>query len=201
METDEIYFALENHFRNFFDGHEVSEFVWHLGPIQQTFPRFRVLRFSPGPRSILWVYISLGVWETREESNIEFMIIAPEESPRHVELLAMTAYYHSNHQLGLGHTLPIGEPWLEGSHCDCLLVSLPYTFGPKLEICKVDGGHVHLFWLLPITQAEREFKVKKLGRRRWKRSSRSRALNIGGLTVNPSCDENQKLRLLFNPDG
>jgi hypothetical protein len=41
-----------------------------------------------------------------------------------------------------------------------MLVSLPYTFGPELEICNVNGDHIHLFWLLPITQAEREFKVR-----------------------------------------
>jgi hypothetical protein len=160
MELDKTYSALEHHVRNFFGEHELSELAWTQGPIRHTLPRFRVLRVSPGPKTNLWVYISLGAWEAREESNIEFIVIAPEESPRHVELLAMAAYYHSNHQLGLGHTVPIGEPWLEGSCCDCMLVSLPYTFGPDLEICNVNGGHIHLFWLLPITQAEREFKVR-----------------------------------------
>ena len=161
MNRDEIYAALTSHVRSFFSGHEISDFVWTLGPIQQKLPRFRVLRVAPGPKSNnLWIYTSLGAWEANADAKIEFMIFAPEENPRHVELLAMTAHYHSESRLGLGHTLPIGEPWLEGSLCDCILVSLPYPFGPELEICNTDKGRIRLFWLLPITQAEREFKVQ-----------------------------------------
>jgi hypothetical protein len=157
---EKTYSAVENHIRNFFRGHDFSEFAWTLGPIQRTLPRFRVLRVSPGPKTNLWVYTSLGAWEANEQSRIEFMIFAPEESLRCVELLAMKAYYHRNRSLGLGHTFPIGEPWLEGSRCEYLLISLPYPFGPELEICNADGKHIHLFWLLPITQAERAFKVQ-----------------------------------------
>ena len=36
------------------------------------------------------------------------------QDPRAVELLAMAAYYHRGGTLGLGQTLPIGEPWLPG---------------------------------------------------------------------------------------
>jgi len=37
-----------------------------------------------------------------------------------------------------------------------MLVSLPYPFGPDLEICCVDGEHISLYWLLPITAAENQ---------------------------------------------
>lgn len=60
----------------------------------------------------------------------------------------------------LGHICPIGEPWLEGSRCDHLLVSLRYLFGQELEICEIGGGHIHLYWLLPITRSERDFKAQ-----------------------------------------
>ena len=74
----------------------------------------------------------------------------------------MAAHYHCNpeddsYRLDHGHTVPIGEPWLPGSACDHLLVSLPYPFGPELEMCHWDGGHARLLWLLPITEAERDF--------------------------------------------
>jgi len=75
----------------------------------------------------------------------------------------MTAYYHAGppiQHLDLGHTVPIGEPWLPGSSCDHLLVSLPYPFGPDLESCSWDGGHARLLWMLPITDAEREYKTQ-----------------------------------------
>ena len=78
---------------------------------------------------------------------------------RAVELLAMTVFYHRGGKLGLGHTLPLGEPWMEGSMCDHFLVSLPYPFGPDLEIVHVGDRHVEFLWLLPITEAERDLKV------------------------------------------
>ena len=63
--------------------------------------------------------------------------------------------------MGQGHTFPIGEPWLQGSECEFMLVSVPYPFGPELEVCKLAEGHLHFFWLLPITKAEREFKIRE----------------------------------------
>jgi hypothetical protein len=75
----------------------------------------------------------------------------------------MVAYYHGGppeQRLDHGHTVPIGEPWVEGSACDHFLVSLPYPFGPDLERCKWDSGHARLLWLLPITTTERDFKAE-----------------------------------------
>lgn len=158
MATDDISAAIESHVRKFFRGHEVEDFIFPFGPIQDLLPRFRVLRVAPGPVTELWTYVSVGAWEVgKDNSSLEFIIIAPEENPRHVELLAMIAYYHNNHSLGLGHTFPIGEPWLDDSQCGHMLVSLPYPYGKELEICDAGNGHVHLYWLLPITAAEREF--------------------------------------------
>ena len=71
----------------------------------------------------------------------------------------MTVYYNRTGRLGLGDTVPIGEPWLPGSVCDHLLVSLPYPYGPGLQTCHVGDLHVDVLWLLPITLAERDFKA------------------------------------------
>lgn len=82
---------------------------------------------------------------------------------RLVDLVAMTAYYHAgppSQRLDVGHTVPIGEPWLPGSECDHLLVSVPYPFGAEFESCAWRGGHARLLWLLPITEAERAYKVE-----------------------------------------
>jgi len=91
---------------------------------------------------------------------MEFMILSPKSSPRCVELLAMCAYYHHTDGLGLGHTFPVGEPWLENSTCDHFLISLPYILGPKLEICQTSDQNLRIYWALPITKKEREYKVK-----------------------------------------
>jgi len=73
----------------------------------------------------------------------------------------MNASYHcgpAEQRLDLGHSVPIGEPWLPGSACDHLLICLPYPIGPEFEVCEWDGGHARILWALPITAAERDFK-------------------------------------------
>jgi hypothetical protein len=86
-------------------------------------------------------------------------MVADQETPRLIELLAMLAHYHGDFRLGLGHTLGLGEPWLPNSNCDCLLLSKPYPFGSELEVCAINGTHAHFLWALPITNDERAFKV------------------------------------------
>jgi hypothetical protein len=74
----------------------------------------------------------------------------------------MTSYYHAGpeHQrLDVGHTVPIGEPWLAGGTLNHLLVSLPYAYGPDLEQLRWKTGHARTLSLLPITTAERDFKA------------------------------------------
>lgn len=153
--------VVRRHLKRFFAGHACKEHQWPLGPAPEELPRLRVAEFAPGPKSELWVYATLGAWEARDDPRLEFLIAAPERDRRHVELATMAAWYHGRRGLGTGHTLPIGEPWLPGSVCEFFLVSLPYPFGPDLEVCNVADWHLHILWLLPITEAEREFKVRE----------------------------------------
>jgi suppressor of fused protein SUFU len=160
VQRESVYRSLENHVRHFFAGHEVANCAWATGPTPQTLPGFRVLSVAPGPKSRLWVYVSIGAWEASSDSELEFLICAPDESPSQVELLAMAAYYHQQEGLGVGHTVPIGRPWLPGSALDHLLVSRPYPFGEALEVCDLGEHHVHFLWLLPITLLEKEFALQ-----------------------------------------
>ena len=102
--------------------------------------------------------MTIGAWEAtvNEPHGTEFLLLAPTENPLHVELLAMVANLHADprYRLAVGHTLKIGRPWIEGSTSDHLLVSLPYPYGPELEHCHVDGRHIRVLWLVPITTAE-----------------------------------------------
>jgi hypothetical protein len=118
--------ALAEHVRRNFPGRVIEAFTWEAGPIRRQNPHFRVLRIAPASMSDVWTYASAGVWAATEDQRhgLEFVLVTPDQDPRAVELLAMTAYYHRGGKLGLGHTLPIGEPWLPGSRCDSLLVSL-----------------------------------------------------------------------------
>lgn len=74
----------------------------------------------------------------------------------------MIAYYHTgprDQRLDIGHTVPIGEPWMPGSLCTHLLISLPYAYGPNLEVCAWRSGHARLLSAIPITEAERNLKA------------------------------------------
>ena len=153
--------VVRQHIQQFFAGHSCEEFQWTLGRAVEELPRLRVVEFAPGPRTWLWVYATVGAWEARHDPRLEFLIAAPQRDQRHVELVTMAAWYHGRHRLGVGHTLPLGEPWLPGSALDHFLVSLPYPFGPDLEVCNLPDSHLHVLWLLPITVAEREHKVRE----------------------------------------
>lgn len=161
MTSDVPAITIEDHIRRFFAGHAITEHHWTLGPMTDAMPAFRVLCAGPGPRSGCWTYLSVGASTIAHESSglLEFFLVAPAEDERHVELVTMVAWYHHTKALGWGHTVPIGHPWLPGSLCDHLLISKPYPFGPDLEICSYNGGHIHLLWLLPITSPERAFKA------------------------------------------
>ena len=152
--------VVDQHIRQFFAGHEITSHQFQAGPAVQSLPDLRILCVAPGPRTGCWTYLSLGASSIVHEDSglLEFFLIAPCENASHIELVTMIAWYHQTRGLGRGHTLPIGRPWLPKSTCDHLLVSTPYPFGPELEVCNFDGGHIHFLWLLPITSAEREFK-------------------------------------------
>jgi hypothetical protein len=152
--------ALEEHVRRYFEGRSIEVFTWPTGPIREQNRHFRVLRVAPETTADVWTYVSVGGWAaTSADFGLEFVICTPSAEARAVELLAMTVFYNRDGKLGLGHTLPVGEPWLSGSGCDYLLVSRHYPFGPDLQTCHVGDRHVEFLWLLPITEAERDHKV------------------------------------------
>ncbi|WP_405697814.1 suppressor of fused domain protein [Streptomyces sp. NBC_01185] len=154
--------AAESHVRAFFEGHSVEVVVCDLGPQRGEVLRdLRVLVVGPGPRSDSWAYVTAGCWAAMEKDGhgLEFVMTAHVRDQQFIDLMAMIAYYHcGGHQLDLEHSMPIGAPWVPGSNCDHLLISLPYLHGPDLEHCPLPGGHARILWTLPVTAAEIEFR-------------------------------------------
>jgi hypothetical protein len=77
--------------------------------------------------------------------------------------LGLLGFYHAGpveNRMGIGHTVPIGEPWVPGSSMDYLLVQWPYPWGPKLAELTVGSQRIHVLWVLPIYAIEREFKSR-----------------------------------------
>ncbi|MET8170399.1 suppressor of fused domain protein [Streptomyces sp. NPDC005329] len=157
--------AVESHVRAFFEGHRVEVVVCDLGPDRrEAVPELRVLVVGPGPRSDSWAYVTAGCWASTVNAGhgLEFVMTSQVRDQRFIDLMAMITYYHcAGHQLDLEHSMPIGEPWVPGSTCDHLLISLPYLHGPDLEHCPLPGGHVRILWTLPVTAAEIEFRRRQ----------------------------------------
>ena len=155
---DEVAAGERAHVEQFWPDRVHEEFIWTLGPIGEVLPRFRVRRVAPGERRDPWVYVSIGAWEATadDDHGTEFLLLSPTEDARHVELLAMVAHLHADarYRLAVGSTVDIGRPWIGDAVADHLLVTLPYPYGPDLELCRLDGRTVQFVWLVPITAAE-----------------------------------------------
>jgi hypothetical protein len=153
---------IHDHVQRFFAGHKINERRWAESYVSDLYPDFSVLEIEPGPRSGNWNYVSSETWETAQEGAglIEFMIITDKPSLRQIQILTMNHVYHRDENLMLGSTYPLGEPWVKGSNCTHMLVSLPYTYGPDFEICAIGDGHLHIYWLAPITEREHDFKAR-----------------------------------------
>lgn len=160
-DVTQVYRALFSHIDRHWPTEEKSDFIWDLGPIKETLPRFRVRRIAPGSIGEPWTYVSMGAWEVLLEGTdrLEFFILSPEETPRHVETLAMVANFHADprYRLQEGSIIKIGRSWMEGSQATYLLVTLPYTLGPDFEKCQVGSFGVRFLWLVPITESEARF--------------------------------------------
>lgn len=110
----------------------------------------------------LHVYVTLGLAEAEVLPRIELFLLSPRIDERLAELLTAVALRHAGGErhLGVGHSVDFHGPWLDESLCTRGLVSLPYLFGPSMETGPHDAaGHSRsIYWLLPITPQEDEFK-------------------------------------------
>jgi hypothetical protein len=153
--------AVERHVRAFFEGHACTARVWAPGPMRELLPDFRVIEVAPGPKSAHWTYVSAGgaVLSRPDAEPLEFVLVAPEANARHVEIVTMVAHYNHGIALGEAHTMPIGDPWLPGSRADHMLLTRPTTFGEAFERIAAPDGHGRILELVPITAAERDYKI------------------------------------------
>lgn len=155
--------AIHEHLHASWPERQLEFFKWDLGAIKKNVPYFRVARIrprEPNEPKKSWVYVSLGMSLAASSPHepIELFLLSPFEEALHVELLAMVANYcfESKTSLFLNRVFNIGRPWLEGSTCSHLLISLPYTLGPKVEWMMMPPGQhsVRFLWALPITANE-----------------------------------------------
>ena len=128
------------------------------GPMRNFAPDFHILEFPPYPGRDMWTYATNGM-SLGSKNSIELHIFSTKKDSSLIELLTVVAHYSlTGTQLNLGQTINFGRPWQEDSHCTHGLISLPYLDGPELE--KVKGYSTKCYWVVPITQQERNFKAE-----------------------------------------
>jgi hypothetical protein len=98
--------------------------------------------------------------QAADTNRLEIHVLCrPDDSERTnlAEILTAIVHYHrTGSELGLGHTVNFGKPWVAGSACTYGVLSLPYLDGPDLEW--LEAPRVRFLWLIPATHAEIEFK-------------------------------------------
>ena len=150
------------HYRTVWPGDPIESVHWTPGPLPSRLPELHIAKIPPSSTDESWKFATVGAWRAthQEDHGLEFVAAAGTYDSSLLLRLGMTAYYHAGppeNRLGAGHTLSIGEGWIEGSPLDALLVSLPYPWGPKLEHCLLKDRHIQVLWLLPIYEVERQF--------------------------------------------
>lgn len=180
--TTETSRCIAAHIASFCPGRRTDEFTWSVGPIRASLPNFRVQRLAPRDEGEPWAYVTIGGAETSESvgAGKEFLLISPFETPRHIETLAMLAHFNSlpQHRIDIGEVIKTGRPWLEGSGCDWLYMSVPYTVPREFQYCTThDGGTVRFLWAVPVYASEAAY-IRSSGAEAFERSLEQSAVNV-----------------------
>ena len=156
------YDQILDHYRGFWGRDLVEDLHCTPGPTAQVLPDLHIAKIAPDRKYGFWTFATIGAWRATEASahGLEFMAVSRADDPVMLLRLGMIAHYQAgpeSNRLGVGHLLPIGEGWVEGSPLDAILFSVPYLWGPRLEHCLLRSRHVQVIWAIPIYDAERAF--------------------------------------------
>jgi hypothetical protein len=157
-----IHDGILSHYRGFWGADNVEEVHWTPEHTASRLPDFHIAKVRPQQPDGMWIFATIGAWRATaaEQHGLEFVAAARSASATVLRHLMMAAYYHAGppeNRLGVGHTVAVGEGWVDGSPLDALLVSLPYLWGPKLEHCQLPYRHIQVLWLIPIYETERAY--------------------------------------------
>jgi hypothetical protein len=151
---------VREHLRKFFRGHLMSEHRWSQGPVEEVLPGFTVACVLPVPGGdghVVYATVGTSSVQGADGQRLELLLVAPEPSDIHVETLAMLAHRRAvgRYPMGQGAVANLGRPWLPGSQCDHVAITLPYFHGPKLEWTPGRAAErIRMLMVMPITAAE-----------------------------------------------
>lgn len=143
-------------------GTSFSDERWTKGPIHQLPETFSVIEVPPHGDRDMWTYATCCMSQLEDPQKREVFLYSPHQRDQHVELLTILAHYHrTGSHLDLFHSVNFGRPWLPGSSCSYGLLSWAYLEPREFAFClSPKGDELRFLWLIPITEAERDYKMK-----------------------------------------
>lgn len=160
MKEGPYFEAIKKHYVEFW-GKKFTELTLTDGPAAELGKHFKVLEFEPQQPDDVWCYATVGTSNPKDGGKLELFMLSSKQDTSIVELLYSTAYLHrTGDGLGLDHTVNFGKPWQDNSKCDHAIVSPPYTEPQEFMEIMTAAGIMKFYWLLPITKAEREYKIE-----------------------------------------
>jgi hypothetical protein len=162
----DLHAQIRRHYDAYWGAARIEEVHWTPGPIATRLPQLHIAKIAPSIEGEAWTLATIGMSEVDTDHNhgIELVAMASDPGAAVMFNLGMLAYYHAGPQenrLDHGHSVPIGQGWVDGSALDHVLISLPYPWGPKLELCQIGNRLVRVLWALPIHDAELQLKATK----------------------------------------
>jgi hypothetical protein len=163
-ERQDLHEQIRRHYDAYWGSERIEEVHWTPGPVSTRLPQLHIAKVAPAGEGEAWTVATIGMSEVDADHNhgIELVAMAPDAGAAVMFNLGMLAYYHAGpeeNRLGHGHTVPIGQGWVDGSTLDHVLITLPYPWGPKLELCQIGERLIRVLWALPIYEAERRLKT------------------------------------------
>ena len=151
-----------------------------LGPIEspvmhstdEKVPHIDIYQFGPTDERDFWTLITGGMSDVAQRApeldppisgRTEILLYAPEPQPWMFSVLKGLAGmpFDDDTYLHWGHTVPNGQPMTaKPSLLTSFFFLPPYFEDDGFDTLTLDDERVDILWLVPITEAEREFAVE-----------------------------------------
>ncbi len=152
---------LREHYEQFY-GVRGNILHWQHGSTGKLHEQFFILELPHNNKHEMWTYATVGMSAEREDEDlVELIVYTSTQDHSIAELLTLAASFHRNDEpLGLHHTVNVGKGMSSTPNCDHGFISLPYLDGEALELFEFGQRTTHVYWFIPITERERDYKIE-----------------------------------------
>jgi hypothetical protein len=166
---DEYRVTRESHYERFLG--PLTEKILHSTDVKPV--HIDIYQFAPTEKRPYWTLVTGGMSDqeqtvqddTQELTSVrtELLMYVKEPKPWMFNVLKGLAEmpFDDDTHLSWWHTVPNGQPMTaEPSLLTSFFFLPPYFEGAEFDSLELDGEPVRILWMIPITEAEREYAVK-----------------------------------------